>query len=89
MEFRSGLWTLVYRLLLVRYFVYKYDVPIKKTAKFRDRFWEHPQLIDGYLEEYGHNLSQEEVATVNSWEDRISGRYFKTVEKARYLYPFK
>ena len=46
-----------------------------KTAKLRDRLWEHPQLIDDYLEGYGHNLSQEEVATVNLWKDRISGRF--------------
>jgi hypothetical protein len=51
------------------------DLPMEKTAALREKLWENPGFIDDYIEKYAGFISSEEIVTVKSWKNNISGRF--------------
>ena len=51
-------------------------LPAEKKLKTRDALWEHPELIDAYVQENPDTLPAEELEIVRKWKDFIKGSFF-------------
>jgi hypothetical protein len=48
---------------------------LEEQAAVRDVLWEEPTLIAQYVSENPDNLSMEDLSLVNSWQQRVHGRF--------------
>lgn len=47
-----------------------------ERLEVRDALWEHPELIEAYVEENPHNLPAAELTMVEQWEQFVSGTFY-------------
>ena len=48
---------------------------LEDQAAVRDALWENPALIAQYVAENPNNLTAEQLAIVDAWQGRVSGRF--------------
>lgn len=51
------------------------ELVLEKQAAVRDALWEEPALIAAYVAENPDNFSPEELNLINSWQQRVHGRF--------------
>lgn len=51
-------------------------LPTKKKLQARDALWEHPELIDSFVNENPNNLPEEELEIVRRWKGFVKGSFF-------------
>lgn len=52
------------------------DLPTEKKLKARDALWEHPELIEAYVQENPDALPPEELEIVRKWKGFVKGSFF-------------
>ncbi|MBI5932263.1 MAG: hypothetical protein HY867_01040 [Chloroflexi bacterium] len=52
------------------------SLPTKKKLQARDALWEHPELIDSFVNENPNNLPDEELEIVRRWKGFVKGSFF-------------
>ena len=52
------------------------NLPTEKKLKIRDALWEHPELIETFVQENPDALSTEELEIVQKWKGFIKGSFF-------------
>ncbi len=50
-------------------------LPLKEKSLIRDALYDHPELIDSFVEENPRNFSEDELEVVRSWKEFIRGRF--------------
>jgi hypothetical protein len=52
------------------------NLPTEKKLKARDTLWEHPELIEAYVQENPDVLPPEELEIVRKWKSFVKGSFF-------------
>jgi hypothetical protein len=52
------------------------DLPTENKLKARDALWEHPELIESYVQENPDSLPPEELDIIQKWTGFVKGSFF-------------
>lgn len=52
------------------------QLPTKKKLAARNALWEHPELIQAFVQENPHNLPAVELEIIGKWKGSIQGSFF-------------